>query len=143
MNRLILKSFSLLSFEWINWWWLSCKVLAPANRESRHSVWVIVVSDSKVTPLMFHFANLNNCVSVRIWSESECWRLVWAANLLILPLTPSQAFLPCDVAKKFHSEWSLKSSWWNNKLIRFLKFYIEKLIHHWNKRLFPKKGIPY
>ena len=105
-----------LFFDGKNSWRLlePLKVLGAVNRDSRKWVWVIAVSDSankdNIT-LIFDFANSINCFGIRIWSESGHWRLAWAASLLIVPLTPSQAFLPRDVVKRFHSAWSLKFSW--------------------------------
>ena len=70
-----------LFFEGKNWWWLlvPLKVLAPANRDSRHSVWVTMSNFTKkeVTLLMFDFENSNSCFGVRILSENVRWRLAW------------------------------------------------------------------
>jgi hypothetical protein len=53
--------------------------------------------------LMLTIHQLYRSCGVKIWWSSSRWRLALAANLLTVPLIPSHALLPCDVAKKFHS----------------------------------------
>ena len=73
---------------------------------------------------------------MRIWFEKGCWRLAYAAGLLMVPPTLLKASFPCHVGKKLHSAWMWKSFWWNIRLVKFLKFlYCVLLSHQWNRRL--------
>ena len=59
---------------------------------------------------------------VRIWSWYGRCRLAFETRRLTVPPMPSQALLPCEVAKKFHSASSPKSSLWQHKLMKLFLF---------------------
>lgn len=77
---------------------------------------------------------------VRCCSLTNC-KLAYCASFFTYPPTTSRAFLPCDVAKKFHSVSTLKSLLWQ---IRFMKLYfsirrIKQLLNNFRFDLFFQK----